>query len=794
MLLVHWYQSVHLFMSSRISIVIGALCVVALGLIIPSHGVRASVVTLTHTPSSGAASALNDHVFSFTPGVSIPPSGRVRIDFGSGFTKEDAAMDFTDVDVLVNNVQTTLAATANFTAQGVSVADTSLVITVNSTVGVGAGTPIEIRVGTNAIEGATGDRQYRNPSSAGSPTMSLTTYNASLAELDTGSATMSITSTTSSRSLNLPPALPGDISVTSEQGGVRLGWTQPRDADFSHIAIHRNYFPFSGAITSDVFGTVAKGAQEFFDTSVAGGQTYRYIFKSVDTTGHESSSEEYTIAVPTTTIAPTPADTTPIPPPSTTTVIDLQVGIDISKTDTITVDFGGVSVRNDGVCPPVDPERQKEIDEWIKSIDAALESMKRSRATSAGSTDPQGSKVSKDASSQVQSLQQLRSTVSGATNLSQGCVSGGIDQSAPVASALKSAQGVMSQFTGWLTQRSSLSSVRQNSSSVSLALVQQQVGASNRPVQPQVLQRFLNTHGFIVATFGAGSPGNETNAFGPRTRVALSTFQRAYGIVPANGVLSLSTREFISVFDPYDPDDRCDPPYDAQKGGGGVIEHEKFPPKKTYDYKRFGLENINQDPYGSRTCFPTTAAMSFGWLDRQYNTKMVPKKEANLPDPTKSIEELKKNMDWNPEEGSNSAQAVKGIAQFISDHGGADQYVVEYQTEAPRGREFKHHDELEGKTSLNGVDFTMKRRRITGRDVYDEMAKGQDVIISIKGHVLEMYGIDLDDEKGDYDAAWVDPALGKTVGGKITNNGKIEVGGQQTDIQDIIAVSPKKKK
>lgn len=42
------------------------------------------------------------------------------------------------------------------------------------------------------------------------------------------------------------------------------------------------------------------------------------------------------------------------------------------------------------------------------------------------------------------------------------------------------------------------------------------------------LQKFLNSHGFIVALFGPGSVGNETNYFGNLTKSALIKFQENY--------------------------------------------------------------------------------------------------------------------------------------------------------------------------------------------------------------------------------------------------------------------------
>ena len=52
------------------------------------------------------------------------------------------------------------------------------------------------------------------------------------------------------------------------------------------------------------------------------------------------------------------------------------------------------------------------------------------------------------------------------------------------------------------------------------------IGMTNNDVKQ--LQAFLNTHGFPIAKSGAGSPGRETNYFGPATKAALMKFQLAY--------------------------------------------------------------------------------------------------------------------------------------------------------------------------------------------------------------------------------------------------------------------------
>jgi peptidoglycan hydrolase-like protein with peptidoglycan-binding domain len=72
----------------------------------------------------------------------------------------------------------------------------------------------------------------------------------------------------------------------------------------------------------------------------------------------------------------------------------------------------------------------------------------------------------------------------------------------------------------------------------------------------RALQIFLNTHGFILALGGPGSPGLETNLFGALTRSALIKFQEAnakdilapLGLTHGTGIFGPATMAFVNAF------------------------------------------------------------------------------------------------------------------------------------------------------------------------------------------------------------------------------------------------------
>ncbi len=71
------------------------------------------------------------------------------------------------------------------------------------------------------------------------------------------------------------------------------------------------------------------------------------------------------------------------------------------------------------------------------------------------------------------------------------------------------------------------------------------VGATGDDVKS--LQVYLNGHGHMVASMGAGAPGSETMTFGGATKAALMKFQTSVGITPATGYFGPKTRAYIAA-------------------------------------------------------------------------------------------------------------------------------------------------------------------------------------------------------------------------------------------------------
>lgn len=173
-----------------------------------------SLCVFLYAPPVEAAflSALSDQISWSVPGAvqtthrirfgmvnAVPPSGTILLYHRDGALDIPVDLDFSDIDIAVGPSEfgpytdRTIGAAADATTDGVSVVSgntggvSQILITLNSTAGIGAGEFIEIEIGDNATFGGTGDTFLVNPSVPGSYRISVETRTAGGLALDYGS-------------------------------------------------------------------------------------------------------------------------------------------------------------------------------------------------------------------------------------------------------------------------------------------------------------------------------------------------------------------------------------------------------------------------------------------------------------------------------------------------------------------------------------------------------------------------------------------------------------------------------
>lgn len=146
----------------------------------------AAITSASDTLSSQKVSTLANHDIQFTSPTGVAASATIIITFPADFSIA-AAMDFTDMDVLDDTVNVTLAAAPSGTTWGAVRTSATVVTLTNGTAAVAAASVIRIKIGTNATNQSTGVRQITNTTTTGSKVIAISgTFT------DTGNITVNI--------------------------------------------------------------------------------------------------------------------------------------------------------------------------------------------------------------------------------------------------------------------------------------------------------------------------------------------------------------------------------------------------------------------------------------------------------------------------------------------------------------------------------------------------------------------------------------------------------------------------
>lgn len=142
---------------------------------------------ISDTITNSAPNASSDHLIEFTVLNQIPAGGKIIITPQPGVFNIPTAVNFRDIDFIVDGLQRDLAAFPGFSEDGVSVvagSNGSITITLRNSSGIQAGRPVDILIGESASHGDTGDAGITNPSSTGSYEVSVETQSSSGTKID----------------------------------------------------------------------------------------------------------------------------------------------------------------------------------------------------------------------------------------------------------------------------------------------------------------------------------------------------------------------------------------------------------------------------------------------------------------------------------------------------------------------------------------------------------------------------------------------------------------------------------
>lgn len=133
----------------------------------------AALTALSDTISTLKKNTVANHDILFTTPTGLTSGQTVILTFQSDYSIP-ASLDYTDIDVLDDGANVTLAASPSGATWGAVRTSSTVITLTNGTTAVGAGSVMRIKIGTNASSGATGDQQITNPTTNGSKTLAFT--------------------------------------------------------------------------------------------------------------------------------------------------------------------------------------------------------------------------------------------------------------------------------------------------------------------------------------------------------------------------------------------------------------------------------------------------------------------------------------------------------------------------------------------------------------------------------------------------------------------------------------------
>lgn len=153
------------------SLLVFVMVVVSTGVLNPLTAMAASITSFSDTVSDLTAAASANHTIVFTSPSGVASGGIITLTFDNS-TSINASLTFTDIDVLDDGVQVTLAAAPSGATAGVVRTSATVITYTNGTTVIAGGSVITFRIGTNATNQSTGVFNIAN-GSVGTTTLAV---------------------------------------------------------------------------------------------------------------------------------------------------------------------------------------------------------------------------------------------------------------------------------------------------------------------------------------------------------------------------------------------------------------------------------------------------------------------------------------------------------------------------------------------------------------------------------------------------------------------------------------------
>lgn len=162
--------------------------------LIPLFVQASSLYRIRDLLESSHPATATDHTIDFTVGQSVPPDGRITIDFEPGSVNMPGSFNVADMDLSVatsgnDHTDRQIGSSATGTVDGISLTtgtSAGITVDINPTFGIDAGHKVRLELGQNASYQATSSQQIINASQAGVYGIQINTYDHLNSLLDNG--------------------------------------------------------------------------------------------------------------------------------------------------------------------------------------------------------------------------------------------------------------------------------------------------------------------------------------------------------------------------------------------------------------------------------------------------------------------------------------------------------------------------------------------------------------------------------------------------------------------------------